>query len=169
MFDGKEKRLALIDELLIVASTQKINENEERLLVEKQREKAAKAAIIEGLHGKLLSETLAELSQKALKEKDLDALTQFMSAAEKERKRRENQETGSRQAEIVLKKREEQLHDEVMRVHQNTVGKSFCLLELSSYYGRTFGSTLPMSIYFILFLSFSLLIIVIQYILPDIS
>lgn len=133
MFDGKEKRLALIDELLIVASTQKINEKEERILVEKQREIAAKAAIVEGLHGKLLSETLAELSQKALKEKDLEALGEFMRAAERERKRRENQETGSRQAEIVLKQREERLHDEVMKVHQNTVGTKSSILLIPTF------------------------------------
>ena len=122
MFDGKEKRLALIDELLIVASTEKINEEEEHKLVEGKQQIAKKIALKEGLQGKLVSAGLAEISKNKLKMADMKELMLFMERAEKERKARENKETGTRQAEIVLKNREERLHEEVMRVHQNTVG-----------------------------------------------
>ena len=124
MFDGKEKRLALIDELLIVASTKKINQKDEQKLVNIKKEQAKEEAMQKGLQGKILSSELVQVTQNQHKINDMENLTKFMKAAEKERKIRENQETGTRQAEIILKNREERLHEEVMQVHQNTVGKT---------------------------------------------
>ena len=122
MFDGKEKRLALIGELLKIADTDNIDQDEEKEIIERELLIDKLKAEQEGLQGKFVINNMAEEAESKLKMNDLDKLTQFMLKAEEERKRRENKETGTRQAEIVLKNREELLNYEVMKVHQNTIG-----------------------------------------------
>ena len=123
MFDGKEKRLALIDELLIVASTEKINEEEEQKLIQIRQNQEEKKAIRNGIVGKLVTKRMTSVNEKRLKAQEINGMIEFMENAEKERKLRENRETGTRQAEQVLKNREQKLYREIMGVHQNTVGK----------------------------------------------
>ena len=123
MFDGKEKRLALIDELLIVASTEKINEEEEQKLIQIRQNQEEKKAIRNGIMGKLVTKRMTSVNEKRLKAQEINGMIEFMENAEKERKLRENRETGTRQAEQVLKNREQKLYREIMGVHQNTVGK----------------------------------------------
>ena len=127
MFDGKEKRLALIDELLIVASTEKINEEEEQKLVEIQQNELQQKAIKEAIVGKMVGKRIITSNEKHMKEQQINGMIEFMENAEKERKLRENRETGTRQAEQVLKNREEKLYREIMGVHQNTVGNFITL------------------------------------------
>jgi hypothetical protein len=122
MFDGKEKRLALIDELLIVASTEKINENEEQKLIKTKEKELEITALQEGIVGKLMSKRIIMNNSKKIKAHEINGMVEFMENAENERKLRENRETGTRQAEQVIKNREEKLYREVTQVHQNTVG-----------------------------------------------
>lgn len=124
MFDGKEKRLALIDELLIVASTQKINENEEQQMIQSKQKLMQENAFKNGILGKFVGNKIIKANETKLKSHEINGMIEFMENAEDERKLRENRETGTRQAEQILKKREEKLYREVMQVHQNTVGKS---------------------------------------------
>ena len=64
MFEGKEKRLALIEELLIVSNIPPLpKEDEERLLVN-QHEQQVKNAFLETIQGGLISETLDGLSKE---------------------------------------------------------------------------------------------------------
>lgn len=126
MFDGKEKRLALIGELLKIADTDNIDQNEENSIIEKELLIAKLKAEQKGLQGKIIVNEISKLSENKLKLTDLQELTEFMNKAENERKARENKETGTRQAEIVLKNREELLNYEIMNVHQNTIGKFLC-------------------------------------------
>jgi FKBP-type peptidyl-prolyl cis-trans isomerase len=123
MFDGKEKRLALIDELLIVASTEKINEEEEQQLIQYKQSQMEENALKKGIIGKFFGNGIIKNNQSKLKANEINGMVEFMENAENERKMRENRETGTRQAEQILKKREEKLYREVMQVHQNTVGK----------------------------------------------
>lgn len=122
MFDGKEKRLALIDELLIVASTEKINEQQEQKLVQIKENQQHKQAVKKGIVGKLVTKRIISVNQKRLKAQQINQMIHFMENAQKQRKLRENRETGIRQAEQVLKNREDKLYREIMGVHQNTVG-----------------------------------------------
>lgn len=124
MFDGKEKRLALIDELLIVASTKKIDEEEEQTLVRSKEARIEQAALQEGIVGKLMEKRMIHNNERKMKAQDINGMIEFMKNAEDERKMRENRETGTRQAEQVIKNREEKLYREVTQVHQNTVGGS---------------------------------------------
>lgn len=123
MFDGKEKRLALIDELLIVASTEKINEEEEQQLIQYKQSQMEENALKKGIIGKFFGNAIIKNNQAKLKAHEINGMVEFMENAENERKMRENRETGTRQAEQIIKNREEKLYREVMQVHQNTVGK----------------------------------------------
>lgn len=125
MFDGKEKRLALIYELLIVASTKKIDEEEEQKLVRSKQARAEEAALQQGIIGKFMEKRMIKQNELRQKAQEVNGMVEFMQSAENERKLRENRETGMRQAEQVIKNREEKLYREVTRVHQNSVGRAF--------------------------------------------
>lgn len=122
MFDGKEKRLALIAELLIVANTEKIDKEEERILIQSKEAELEQAALQNGIVGKLIENRMIRNNHHKVKE--IYGMIEFMKNAENERKLRENRETGTRQAEQVIKNREEKLYREVTQVHQNTVGRA---------------------------------------------
>lgn len=124
MFDGKEKRLALIAELLIVANTEKIDKEEERILIESKEAELEQAALQNGIVGKLIENRMIRNNHHKAKAKEIYGMIEFMKNAENERKLRENRETGTRQAEQVIKNREEKLYREVTQVHQNTVGRA---------------------------------------------
>jgi hypothetical protein len=132
MFDGKEKRLALIDELLIVSNIDELDkEKEQELLKERQRERV-KNAYLESLQGEVIVDMLEGLSKELLRFKEEKKVAQWVEKAEKERRKREAEETGTRQAEITLRHREDVLYGEIMKVHQGTVD-SF----LSNIMGRS--------------------------------
>lgn len=121
MFDGKEKRLALIDELLIVSNIDELDKDKEQeLLKERQRERV-KNAYLESLQGEVIVDMLEGLSTELLRFKEEKKVAQWVEKAEKERRKREAEETGTRQAEITLRHREDVLYGEIMKVHQGTV------------------------------------------------
>jgi len=121
MYDGKEKRLALIEELLIVANVAPLapNEVEERLL--QAHEERLKDAVIETIQGDVMARTFDMLSKELVKMKQEKKIAKMVGMAENDRRVREADERGRRQAEQVLEHREDVLYGEVMRVHQGTV------------------------------------------------
>lgn len=121
MFEGKEKRLALIEELLIVSNIPPLPKEEEEKLLVNQHEQQVKNAFLEALQGGLISETLDGLSKELLRFKEEKKIAKFVKEAEKDRRIREAEETGRRQAEITLSDREDVLYREIMKVHQGTV------------------------------------------------
>lgn len=68
MFEGKEKRLALIDELLIVASTEQKDINEEEGILQREKEKERIKAIAEGARGTVIVSALDLLNQELLRD-----------------------------------------------------------------------------------------------------
>lgn len=121
MFDGKEKRLALIDELLIVANIDTIDKKKEQDLLLKQHIQRVKNAFLEGLQGNAITQTLEELSKELLRFKEEKKIFSYVKKAEKSRRLREAEETGTRMAEKQLRAREDVLHKEIMKVHQNSI------------------------------------------------
>lgn len=113
MFDGKEKRLALIEELLIVANVHEVDKNEEALRIERERKEQKEAAIVFGAQGEVISATLDELALEKGRQEIREDLAKQVKMAEGERSKREAEEAGRRQAEGVLKEREERLFKEV--------------------------------------------------------
>jgi len=121
MFEGKEKRLALIDELLLVNDIRTLPKEEEEKFLVNQHEQQVKNAFLEALQGQLIVETLDVTSKELLRFKEEKKISKFVKEAEKERRIREAEETGRRQAEITLRDREDVLYKEIMKVHQGTV------------------------------------------------
>lgn len=67
MYEGKEKRLALIEELLIVAKIPSLPENEAEEILLQEHEEKFRNAMYEGLQGEVISETLDNLSKKLVR------------------------------------------------------------------------------------------------------
>lgn len=121
MFEGKEKRLALIDELLIVSNTETKSVFEEDKIVAKIRENEKNIAELKHFEGKIISHTLEMLNKELLKVVEAEKLKEFVGTAEQERQKREIEETGKRQAKTILKNREEKLYTDMINVHKETI------------------------------------------------
>jgi hypothetical protein len=63
MYEEKEKRLALIEELLIVAKIPDLHDDEAEEILMQQHEEKLKNALLEGLQGEAIAETLDSLSK----------------------------------------------------------------------------------------------------------
>lgn len=116
LFDGKEKRLALIEELLVVANVDAVDEIEQREKNERAKKQAADLAKLNGLQGALLAEAIDKM---AMEKKRVAMKIEFekeLNTAIDRRFELEAEEAGRRQAELVLKKREEKLYEEVCSI-----------------------------------------------------
>ena len=71
MYEGKEKRLALIEELLIVANVASLSENQvqERLL--QAHEERLKDAVVESIQGEVMSRAFDMLSKELIRFKQV--------------------------------------------------------------------------------------------------
>ncbi len=111
MYEGKEKRLALIEELLTVAKTQPISEEEAERFLLKEHEEKLRDALIEGLQGEVISETLDYLSKELVRVKQFNRISELIKIAERDRREREIEEAGRREAEEILRNREQILYN----------------------------------------------------------
>merc|ERR1719353_2440623 len=121
MFEGKEKRLDLINELRAAelwdaAST---TETEKRAIAQ-HRERTVEANL-ESVVGSVVSETLDQLSKELLRFQEERRIAAMVKLAEKDRRLRQAQESGRRQAEERLRDREDKMFRQMMNVHQTTV------------------------------------------------
>ena len=121
MFDGKEKRLALIEELLIVANIEKIDEEQEKQVLQYYDQNLKEKAQVNMFKGKLVSDTADYLAKELVRFTEEKNVRNFIKEARKERNKREAVEIGRRQAERILKNKEDIMFNEVMQVHQESV------------------------------------------------
>jgi hypothetical protein len=121
MFEGKEKRLDLINELRAAERfAETATTTEEKKYIDQLREKAFEG-VLESVQGSVISQTLDQLSKELLRfqqEKRIDAMVKL---AERDRMERQAQESGRRQAEERLRAREDDMFRQVMGVHTGTV------------------------------------------------
>jgi len=121
MYEGKEKRLALIEELLVVANVKAKTSDEIQEDLLQKHEERLKDAMLETIQGEMMSRAFDMLSKELLRFKQEKKVNQLRDIAENDRRRREAVEHGKRQAEEILLRREDQLYSEIMGTHQNTV------------------------------------------------
>jgi len=121
MYEGKEKRLALIEELLIVANVEALSENaiQDRLL--QAHEEKLKDAVVESIQGEVMARAFDMLSKELIRFKQEKKIDRLVNIAENDRRKREAEERGRRQAEDILSRREDLLYQEIMKTHQGTV------------------------------------------------
>eukprot|EP00929_Paragymnodinium_shiwhaense_P007851 TRINITY_DN111766_c0_g1_i1.p1 TRINITY_DN111766_c0_g1~~TRINITY_DN111766_c0_g1_i1.p1 ORF type:complete len:699 (-),score=251.90 TRINITY_DN111766_c0_g1_i1:171-2267(-) len=121
MFEGKEKRLDLINELRAAeryAAT--ATTVEEKRYIDQLRDKAFEG-VLESVQGGVVSQTLDQLSKELLRFQQEQKIAVMVKLAERDRQLRQAQESGRRQAEERLREREDEMFRQIMGVHQGTV------------------------------------------------
>ena len=117
MYEGNEKRLALIEDLLTVAKIPDLPENDKEEILIQQHEEKVKNALMEGIQGEVISETLDVLAKELLRFQQEKKILEMVEKAEEDRKLREIKESGRRQAEETLREREDVLYNETIKLH----------------------------------------------------
>mmetsp|Transcript_6427 Transcript_6427/g.15588 ORF Transcript_6427/g.15588 Transcript_6427/m.15588 type:complete len:704 (+) Transcript_6427:137-2248(+) len=121
MFEGKEKRLDLINELRAAERyAETATTTEERRYWEQFQEKAFEG-VLESMQGSVISQTLDQLSKELLRFQEERRIAAMVKLAERDRQLRQAQESGRRQAEERLREREDEMFRQIMGVHQGTV------------------------------------------------
>ena len=124
MFEGKEKRLDLIAELRATeewkAASQDANQEEDRAIIENYQERVLDG-VAEAVQSEIIARSLDNLSKELVRLKQERRIAAMVRIAEDVRRRREAEESGRRQAEAILRQREDVLYQELMQVHQGTV------------------------------------------------
>lgn len=121
MFEGKEKRLSLIDELRMTEEWKANAEQEkEKALIQAYQDRVLDGTS-EGILGTVVSQTLDKLSKELVRYKQERKIAAMVKLAERKRRMREAEESGRRQAEQLLREREDKLFKSIMGAHQSTV------------------------------------------------
>lgn len=121
MFEGKDKRLDLINELRAAERfAETATTVEEKRYSDQLKEKAFEGAI-ESIQGSVISQTLDQLSKELLRFQQEKRIAVMVKLAERDRQIRQAQESGRRQAEERLREREDEMFRKIMGVHQSTV------------------------------------------------
>lgn len=138
MFEGKEKRLDLIAELRATEEWRAASEmEEERILIDNYQERVLDGAS-EALQSQIISKTLDHLSKELVRFKQERKIAAMVRLAEDVRRKREAEESGRRQAEHVLRNREDVLFKELMGVHQGSVDSYLQNIVLSTIDNTSF-------------------------------
>lgn len=133
MFEGKEKRLDLISELRATEEWKAASgQEEERTVIENYQERILDG-VSEALQASVITKTMDNLSKELVRLKQERRIDCMVKLAEDVRRKREAEESGRRQAEQILREREDVLYQELMSVHQGTV---------DSYLQNIFGKTI---------------------------
>ena len=121
MFEGKEKRLDLIAELRATEEWKRHSETqEEHMLIDNYQERIMDG-VAEAVQASVISKTMDNLSKELVRLKQERRIDAMVRLAENERRKREAEESGKRQAEQVLRERQDVLYGELMKVHQGSV------------------------------------------------
>jgi len=121
MFEGKEKRLDLINELRAAERyAETATTVEEKRYIDQLRDKAFEG-VLESVQGGVVSQTLDQLSKELLRFQQERKIAVMVKLAERDRQLRQAQESGRRQAEERLREREDEMFRQIMGVHQGTV------------------------------------------------
>ncbi|KAL3668275.1 hypothetical protein V7S43_006369 [Phytophthora oleae] len=123
MFEGKERRAELIAELRAADEQLALQRRHEFELVQgsgtegiDRVETAAKTRV----EGEVVSEMLDFLSKELSRSREVAKMRAFVIKADEQRRVREVEEGGRRQAEDLLREREDEVFRRVMQVHQET-------------------------------------------------
>lgn len=132
MFEGKEKRLELIQELRTRHALQEddrlLKKAEKQVTLALQRQRNLhehKVSLVEnhlaGLEGRVLADMFDFLSKELVRLQEERRIHAFAMLAERQRRMREAEESGRRQVEQRRLREEDQIFKEVIKVHQSTV------------------------------------------------
>ena len=122
MFEGKERRIALIRELRTdeTDEAQRAEEHLERTKAQRRLEQAL-ISTQDTIQGEVLSATGDFLSKELVRRQQESDIAEMVAAGERTRRQREAEESGRRQAEEAVRNREDEVFTQMMKVHQGTV------------------------------------------------
>ncbi|KAM6223960.1 cilia- and flagella-associated protein 91 [Rhynchocyon petersi] len=132
MFEGKEKRLELIQELRTSHALQEddklLKKAEKQVTLALQRQRNLhehKVLLVENhlaaLEGRALADMFDFLSKELIRLQEERRIHAFAMLAERQRRMREAEESGRRQVELKRLREEDQIFKEVVKVHHSTV------------------------------------------------
>ncbi|XP_036739347.2 cilia- and flagella-associated protein 91 isoform X2 [Manis pentadactyla] len=132
MFEGKEKRLELIQELrtshVLQEDDRLVQKAEKQVILALQWQRDLhehKVLLVEnhlaGLEGSVLADMFDFLSKELVRLQEERRIHAFAMLAERQRRMREAQESGRRQVEQRRLREEDQIFKEVIKVHKGTV------------------------------------------------
>ncbi|XP_008144861.1 cilia- and flagella-associated protein 91 [Eptesicus fuscus] len=132
MFEGKEKRLELIQELRTTHALQEddrlVRKTEKQVTLALQRQRNLhehKVSLVEnhlaGLEGRVLADMFDFLSKELVRLQEERRIHAFAMLAERQRRMREAEESGRRQVEQRRLREEDEIFKEVVKVHQSTI------------------------------------------------
>lgn len=124
MFEGKERRMALIRELRasepLEAEAEDLARTDADAEAQRSQEEAANAAV-DAAQGEVVSHTLAYLANERVRLREQRRVLDLARHAERERRTREAEEGGRRAAEVALRTRGDELFKQLLGAHQRTV------------------------------------------------
>jgi hypothetical protein len=123
MYEGKERRGELINELReseAVLADPDVRDKEEALNTQAERGIQVLEGAMNTLQGEVVSATLDFLAKELVRKEEAAKLRSVVSKAKDVRVKREAVEGGRRQAEELLRAREDAMFTQVMKVHQGT-------------------------------------------------
>jgi hypothetical protein len=132
MHEGKRNRTELIKELRAADNLKSLGVNdEENKLIDNYIEKLTNG-VIDAVQGQTISQSLDFLSKQMVRIKEEQKINAIVMIAENERRKREAEEMGRRQAETILRDRQDNMYKELLDVNQAT---------MDSYINSLFSST----------------------------
>lgn len=121
MFEGKERRKELIEELRVeqqlAARAAEIRTAEAARHQAERRAKVHEEGVMGTVQGEVVSATLDFLSKELVRLSEHHKIATVVRAAEMARREREGEEGGRRQAEERIRAKQEVVYKQVMRVH----------------------------------------------------
>ena len=122
MFEGKEKRLELIAELRACENYARTSDasDQAKVILQTYKERLLDG-VTEAIQSSVISQTMDNLSKELVRLKQERKIANMVRIAEDVRRQREAEESGRRQAEQILRDREDVLYQELMSVHQGSV------------------------------------------------
>jgi len=133
MHRGKYDRAELIKELRAADLWRQAGEgnDEDNKLIDNYIEKLTNG-VIDAIQGQTISQSLDFLSKQMIRIKEEQKINAIVMLAENERRKREAEEMGRRQAETILRNRQDMMYKELLEVNQAT---------LDSYLNSLFANT----------------------------
>ncbi|CRG97615.1 conserved Plasmodium protein, unknown function [Plasmodium gallinaceum] len=121
MNDGIKSYSDLIEELKTYEKIDQFSINEKELYEKENFESIKIDSYVENIQGKCVSELLDKLSNELEKHEEERKIAVLVKYAERERRLKECKEKGKRQAEILLREKEDYLFNEIMGLNNQSV------------------------------------------------
>nr|CEL65041.1 TPA: c3orf15 protein [Neospora caninum Liverpool] len=121
MFAGKQMRLDLINFLRAAEQLKDVPVEDQQVQAIGETTEEAAEVLMASIQGQAISETLDELAKELRKVEEERRIAAMVNLAERDRRMREAQESGTRQAEELLRAREDETFKRVMTLHHQTV------------------------------------------------